>query len=165
MERAIKAHKQTPYFKSTMELNPENDLVGYIGQAGTIEWVESQGFVVPHGGYYNEERKGDNGDFEWRYEKCDIKSSPMNDPKKFPRVYANSGLLLKEGTKKVDRLVFVKVNFLDKKFFIVGVIRWNSFMKKAKVFESENKRYSCRRIKVKQLDEGFDDFIFGVAKS
>lgn len=164
IKRAKNAYKKQPQYKSTKELNPFRDLYGYIGQQGVIEWIESQGFIVEYGDYFDDSNSGDEYDFIWKYEKCDVKTSPTD--KDFPRVYRNSRFLVKEGTKKVDRFVFAKVNAEEKLLYIAGTISWADFYGTeenqkplSKEFESENMKHPCRYILNKDL-ESFKDFIY-----
>lgn len=159
LERAKEALKQQPKYKSTKELNRYRDLYGYIGQFGVIEWIADLVFTPDHEEYFTEDKKGDECDFVWRYEKCDVKASPTS--KGYPKVYPKSRLLVKDDTKKVDRLVFVKVNVSDRMMYIAGTISWQKFWGvpeeylegRAKPFESKKVKHPCHYILAKDLSD------------
>lgn len=165
LSRAKEAFKKQPKYRSTRELNKYRDLYGYIGQFGIIDWFQDLGFNSEHEDYFTDDKKGDEYDFIWRYERCDVKASPTS--KDYPKVYPKSRLLVKDDTKQVDRLVFVKVNIPDRKMFIAGTISWQNFWGvpeeylegKAKPFESKNSKYPCHYILAKDLDD-FKKFVY-----
>ena len=95
-------------------------------------------------------------DFEWRYEKCDVKSSPVSED--YPKVYPTSRLLVRDGTKKVDRFVFTKINLKDKVVLIAGCIKSHKFWDLAKPL-IENAKHPCHYVLAKELSP-FRDFIY-----
>jgi hypothetical protein len=157
--RAWKAYKEQPEYQSTKNLNDKRDFYGYLGQLGVIEWMESKKLYPEHGKYFEESKKGDKCDFIWRGELCDVKTSPVT--KEFPYVYKKSRLLLNDETKKVDRLVFAKVNLWDKVLYIAGTVSWYTFYYLAKPLTGENVKDPCHYVLAKDLDD-FWDYAFGI---
>lgn len=165
LERAKEALKKQPKYKSTKELSKFRDLYGYIGQLGVVEWMNSLGFEVEHGEYFKDDKLGDDCDFVWRDEKCDVKASSTS--KGYPIVYPKTRFLVKDGTKEVDRFVFAKVNLPDKILLIAGTMSWYDFWgvpeeyKKgiARPFESERIKHPCHFVLAREL-ESFTNFVY-----
>jgi hypothetical protein len=144
-------------FQSTRNLNEDRDLIGAIGQLWVIEQIKSWGFVPQEWGYFDPNKRSDDCDFIWRYEKCDVKASPTQ----FPQIYRNSRFLIKDDSesKKVDHYIFVKVDLAGKKVVIAGCMKYNCFWEDSLPFESYKIKYPCHYILAKDLTP-FEDFIY-----
>jgi hypothetical protein len=163
LEAAIKQqkmmHDKMEGFQSTINMNNDRDLLGFLGQASVVHKIREWGYEPKFSAYFNPALTGDDGDFEWRYEKCDVKASSVS--KDFPKVYPNSRFLIKDKSevKEVDRYVFCKVDIPKRVVLIAGCMNYNRFWRDSKPLESDKCKEPCHYVLAKDLDS-FRKFIY-----
>jgi hypothetical protein len=157
-ERAEEEQKKVTYkgLASTRNLNEDRDFIGAVGQLFVIDEMRSWGFEPKHSDYFDPKRSGDECDLEWRYEKIDVKTSPLTN--NYNKIFPNSRFLVKDESmyKKVDRYVFVKVNMETEEVVIAGCIDYNRFWR---IAEPMTGKLDCHYVLARQLAD-FKKFVY-----
>lgn len=148
------------------EHNPEEDFIGSLAQQA-VSWQFSEwGFAPEETPFFVATKTADEFDFRWRYENLDVKGSPTSPD--YPKVYPRSRFLLpyhkrEKHRGKVQRYIFVKVNYPDRVALIAGIIHFNDFWSKAQDCEEAGMAVKTPSAFVLTTDlASFRNFVFGV---
>ena len=146
------------------EFSNDIDFVGSLAQQAVSTQFKLWGFLPEETPFFNPDINNDQFDFLWLEERLDVKGS--STAKGFPDVYPNSRFLrtdhkCEKDIAKIDRYVFVKVNYQDKVAIIAGTIRVRKFWAMAKKCEGMSVTTPSHYILAKNL-ESFKKFVFAV---
>jgi len=132
-------------YKSTIDLNEDRDVIGLLGEKAVASVLEAE-----WGEYRTPDKKGDSFDFKAGKERVDVKSSTLY---KGANPYQGR-LLVRDGSKPMDRYIFCKVDLKSKDVYIVGTITYNDFQEICRPFEG---KYPCQSIYIEELDS-FEEY-------
>lgn len=113
-------------------------ITGSIAQQAVVWQMRKWGFEPEDSPIFDENIRSDKYDFEWRYEKIDVKGSPLG--KGWHTVYPKSRLLVQNNKREkhlqkgIDRYLFVKIDHDDEtdkplQAIVVGFYNVNNFWK------------------------------------
>jgi len=113
-------------------------ITGSIAQQAVVWQMRKWGFEPEDSPIFDENIRSDKCDFEWRYEKIDVKGSPLG--KGWHTVYPKSRLLVQNNKREkhlqkgIDRYLFVKIDHDDEtdkplQAIVVGFYNVNNFWK------------------------------------
>jgi len=119
-------------------LNEDCDITGSLAQQAVAWQMRQWGFEPENSSMFDKNIRSDKCDFEWRYEKIDVKGSPLG--KNWHTVCPKSRLLVQDKKKEthlrkgIDRYLFVKIDHDDEthkplQAIVVGFYNVTNFWK------------------------------------
>jgi hypothetical protein len=119
-------------------LTDDCDITGSLAQQAVAWQMRAWGFEPKDSPIFDKNIRSDKCDFEWRYEKIDVKGSPLG--KNWHVVYPNSRLLVQNKKmdthlrKGIDKYLFVKIEHDDDTYkplqaIVVGFYSVTNFWK------------------------------------